>query len=200
MFGMLKTVEVGLLSSKTATVKVSLDDTVGTLKGRAQIALGVGRGRLVDSSGSVLDVCATIKEANVQAGDELTLHISRVQACTTDAAFAVVLSDGSATTWGDVRYGGDSADVRDQLKDVRQIQASHCAFAAILGDGSVITWGDVRHGGDSSAVQDQLKNVRRIQSCDSAFAAIIEDGSVVTWGQAGCGDDSSVVQGQLKHV
>ena len=198
---MLDTLEVGLLSGKTATVKASLDDTVGTFKRRAQIALGVGRGRLVDSSGNVLDVCAPIQEANVQTGDQLTLHISRVQACATHAAFAAVLSDGSAATWGDVRYGGDSTDVQDQLKDVQQIQACMSgAFAAIVGDRSVVTWGDYRHGGDSSAVQDQLKNVRQIQACDGAFAAIIEDGSVVTWGHAGCGGDSSAIQGQLKHV
>ena len=36
------TVEVGLLSGKTATVQAGLDETVETLKRRAQMALGVG--------------------------------------------------------------------------------------------------------------------------------------------------------------
>ena len=49
------TVEVGLLSGKAATVKADLDEEVGTLKRRAQMALGVGRGRLVGSCGTVLD-------------------------------------------------------------------------------------------------------------------------------------------------
>ena len=41
------------------------------------------------------------------------------------------------------KYGGDSSAVRDQLKGVQQIQATHGgAFAAILEDGSVVTWGD----------------------------------------------------------
>ena len=46
-------VEVGLLSGKTATVEAGLDEQVATLKLRVQTALGVGRGRLLDSSGSV---------------------------------------------------------------------------------------------------------------------------------------------------
>ena len=45
------TVEVGLLSGKSVTVEAGLDEEVGTLKRRAQIALGVGRGRLLDASG-----------------------------------------------------------------------------------------------------------------------------------------------------
>ena len=36
--------------------------------------------------------------------------------------------------------GGDSSAVRDQLKNVQQIQSTHHAFAAILRDGSVVTW------------------------------------------------------------
>ena len=39
--------EVGLLSGKTATVQASLSDTVQTLKRKAQISLGVGRGQLL---------------------------------------------------------------------------------------------------------------------------------------------------------
>ena len=40
-------VEVGLLSGRRVTVDADLNEEVGTLKRRAQIALGVGRGRLV---------------------------------------------------------------------------------------------------------------------------------------------------------
>ena len=61
-------VEVGLLSGKTVTVNAGLNEEVGTMKRRAQIALGVGRGRLVGSSGSVLDACAPIKRARLQNG------------------------------------------------------------------------------------------------------------------------------------
>ena len=68
--------------------------------------------------------------------------------------------------------------MRDQLKNVQQIQATLLAFAVILEDGSVVTWGDDWHGGDSSAVRDQLKNVQEIQATDSAFAAMLGDSSV----------------------
>ena len=44
-------------------------------------------------------------------------------------------------TWGASHRGGDSSAVRDQLKNVQQIQATPSAFGAILGDGSVVTWG-----------------------------------------------------------
>ena len=47
------TLEVALLSGKTATVAVGLEEDVTSLKRRAEIALGVGRGRLLDSSGKV---------------------------------------------------------------------------------------------------------------------------------------------------
>ena len=51
-------VAVGLLSGKTATVNADLCEEVGALKRRAQTALGVGRGLLVGSSGSILNECA----------------------------------------------------------------------------------------------------------------------------------------------
>ena len=47
------------------------------LRLRAQAALGVGRGRLVNSSGRVLDACTPIKDSGVEHGDSLTLHLSR---------------------------------------------------------------------------------------------------------------------------
>ena len=48
-------VTVGLLSGRTATVRAGLDESVAALSRRAQTALGVGKGHLVDSSGSILD-------------------------------------------------------------------------------------------------------------------------------------------------
>ena len=48
------TVEVRLLSGKTATVSAGLNETVATLKCRAQAALGVRNGRLVASSGNLV--------------------------------------------------------------------------------------------------------------------------------------------------
>ncbi|OLQ02266.1 Protein pim1 [Symbiodinium microadriaticum] len=192
-------VEVGLISGKTATVQAALDETVETLKRRAQTALGVGKGRLLDSMGDVLDGCMLIKTARLQNGDLLTLHIRKVQVTACCHAFAAILGDGSAVTWGHAECGGDSSVVQNQLKDVQQIQASFSAFAAILGDGSVVTWGKAFYGSDSSAVQDQLKNVQQIQASDAHFAAVLSDGSVVTWGEPSYEDDSSVCD-QLKDV
>ena len=70
-------VEVGLLSGRTTTVNAGIDEKVETLIHRAQIALGVGKGRLMDSSGSQLDGSVVLKDSTVQNGDLLTLHIRR---------------------------------------------------------------------------------------------------------------------------
>ena len=192
-------VEVGLISGRRATVQAALDESVGTLKRRAQIALGLsaGLGRLLDPSGCVLAGWAPIKKAWVQHGDSLTLlttNPAQVQACY--AAFAAILADGSVVTWG-----VDSTAVQDQLKTVQQIRACRFgAFAAVLDDGFVVTWGDAMFGADSSVVQGQLRNVQQIQASSGAFAAIRGDGAVVTWGDAAHGGDSSAVQSQLKNV
>ena len=54
--------EVSLLSGRTATVEVGLDDDVQSLELRAEIALGVGKGRLLDSFGRVLASGAPVKD------------------------------------------------------------------------------------------------------------------------------------------
>ena len=92
-------VEVGLLSGKAVTVEVGLDETVATLKCRAQTALGVGAGRLLDSSGRVLDVCAPIPTTRLENGDSLTMHINQIQVQAGAEAFAAILGDGSVVAW-----------------------------------------------------------------------------------------------------
>ena len=67
-------VKVGLLSGRAATVKVGLHEHVGKIQHGAQTALGVGKGRLVDASGNVLDGHLPIKDAWLSNGDSLTLH------------------------------------------------------------------------------------------------------------------------------
>eukprot|EP00439_Symbiodinium_sp_Y106_P022478 s2930_g2.t1 len=187
-----------VIRGRKATAQAALDKTVGTLKRRAQVALGVGTGRLLDSSGFVVEGSVPMKNARVQNGDSLTLLRSTIQIqaaasafaailgdgsiCTRYGAFAAILDDGSVVTWGNAEFGADSSAVETQLKNVQQIQASEGAFAAVLEDGSVVTWGNAEFGADSSAVQTQLKNVQQIQTCGDAFAAILGDGSVVTWG------------------
>ena len=139
-------VDVHLLSGKTETLEVDVDDSVESLRRRAQSALKAGNGRLLNSSGEVLDGASTIEEARLQNGDVLTLHMKQVALVAAKgggaSAFAVMLGDGSVVSWGSADCGGDSRAVQHQLRDVQQIQASDSAFAAILGDGSVVTWGD----------------------------------------------------------
>ena len=81
---------VGLISGKTLLLDAGLDEEVESLKRRARqvLGLGAGKGRLLDSSGGVLDGCASIQEAKLQNGDSLTLHISRVQVVGNASAFA----------------------------------------------------------------------------------------------------------------
>ena len=147
------TVEVSLISGKTVSLQTHGDESVQSLRVRAH------RGRLVDSTGNVLDGGVPLKEVGVQCEESLMLQVRRVDICGGRQAFAAILGDGSVVTWGHKESGGDSSAVRDQLKNVQQIQAKKDAFAAILGDGSVVTWGKAEAGGDSSAVRDQLKNV-----------------------------------------
>ena len=128
-------------------MKADFEEEVGKLKRRAEMALEVGKGQLVDSSGGILDVCAPIKRARLQNGDSLTLRIRSVHVQATPGAFAAVLGDGSTETWGNAFYdGGDSSAAQNQLENVQQVQAvrGHYgeggALAAILADGSVVTW------------------------------------------------------------
>ena len=134
--------EVGLLSGKRATVKAGLDEELDVIKTRAQVALYVGKGRLVDSCGSFLDAHVLIKDAGLKNDDALTLHVKQVQVKCSVSAFAAILGDGSVVTWGDADRGGESSSVQDQLQNVHQVQSNDTSFAAILGDGSVVTWGD----------------------------------------------------------
>ena len=51
------TVAVGLLSGKKAFVEAGVEEEVGLASRRAQAALGIGRGRLVDSAEHVGCMC-----------------------------------------------------------------------------------------------------------------------------------------------
>ncbi|CAE7297289.1 sol [Symbiodinium sp. KB8] len=196
-----KEVEVSLISGKTVSLQTLEDESVESLRERAQRALGAGKGRLLDSTGSVLDGGVPLKKARLQYVEPLTLQVRRVVICSRSRAFAALLGDGSVVTWGCLSSGGCSGAVQDQLKNVQHIQATELAFAAIRGDGSVVIWGGSGCGGCIfSGVRDQLTTVQQIQATRSAFAAILGDGSVVTWGDAMCGGDSSAVRDQLTNV
>ncbi|CAE7949302.1 HERC1, partial [Symbiodinium sp. KB8] len=198
VFIMSMSFEVSLISGKTVSLQAHEEESVESLRVRAQRALGVGKGQLLSAAGVVLDGRAPLSTARLQNAEAiaepepLTLQIRRVDICGAGAAFAAIQGDGCMVTWGNTFFV--------QLQNVQQIQATGVAFAAILGDGSVATWGNADDGGDSNGVRDQLKNVQQVQAAEKAFAAILDDGSVVTWGDADGGGNSSAVREQLKNV
>ena len=181
--------------------------TVQDLRMAAQRAFGQKHLKLVTAEKRVLvNPEETLEEAEIKDGECLTAVVLKPQLAATHEAFALWGHVKSTiVTWGAGYAGGNSSEVRDQLRDrdVQQIQATEDAFAAILADGSVVTWGNSDRGGDSSAVRDQLRDVEHIQATKEAFAAILADGSVVTWGEGNIdnyGGDSSAVQDQLRDV
>ena len=112
------TVEVSLISGKTVSLQTHGDETVESLRVRAQKALGAGKGRLLDSIGGVLDGGAPLQRARLQSVEanaepvRLTFQVRRVNICSGRwGAFAAILGDGSAVAWGDARFGGDSNSV-----------------------------------------------------------------------------------------
>ena len=84
------TIQVSLLSGRTASLEAEEEERVGSFNNRAQKTLEVGRGRLVDSSGSILNSAATLGESRLQSGDVLTLQMSNI-VHTNIAAFAAIL-------------------------------------------------------------------------------------------------------------
>ena len=200
-FQMLRVV-VSLPSGSGKTLLLPELSKVGDLKILAQRSFGQGFLKLVTAEGHALtDPEDLLKAAGVQDGEHLTAVAQRARVTATREAFAVWCCGGNwVVTWGNIKSGRNCSLVKDQLRNVQQIQAAYGAFAAILADGSVVTWGHPLLGGDCSAVQDQLRNVEQIQATSDAFAAILADGSVVTWGHPDLGGDCSAVRDQLRNV
>ena len=175
------------MSGKTANLAAVEDESIERLQERAQIALGVGKGRLLGPSGCPL---GAKKPRLTEIGANLLFHVRTTEICGRGRAFAVLLGDGSVTAFGRRDAGGDCSAVQDRLKSIRCIQATEDAFAAVVDDGSVVTWGRAGRGGDSVAVQGHLVGVTQIQATSSAFAALLVNGSVITWGDQQRGGNS----------
>ena len=185
-------IDVALASGQSERFEVSQDTTIAELKSLAQRTFRQGLLKLVTAKGEVLaNPTQLVKDAaGLQDGDNLTAFVLKVMLAATDQAFALWCCGGDkVVTWGNANFGGDISQVKDQLKSVKQVQATDNAFAAILADGSVVTWGDAAYGGDSSEVKDELKGVQQIQATSGAFAALPADGSVVAWGFPTMGGD-----------
>eukprot|EP00435_Cladocopium_sp_Y103_P037690 s863_g10.t1 len=122
------------------------------------------------------------------------------------AAFAAILSTGDVVTWGKADFGGNSSQVQDQLRNVKEIigKIRNSAFTALGEDGQVLaTWGSSRCVA-SKEVLKQLKlkkvKVKNIDCTALAWAAVSQDGEVFTWGMPCSGGDSRNVQHRLQNV
>lgn len=120
------------------------------------------------------------------------------------AAFAAILSTGGVVTWGKADFGGNSSQVQDQLRNVKEIvgKIRNSAFTALGEDGQVLaTWGSSRCCA-SKEVLKQLKNVKvkNIDCTALAWAVVSQNGEVFTWGMPCSGGDSRDVQDRLQNV
>ena len=100
------TFEVSLMSGKTVSLKTHGDESVESLRVRAQRVLGVGKGRLLNSAGSILNEGVPLKKAELQYEEPLTFQVGHVDVCGGRFAFAAILGDGSVETWGTSQQGG----------------------------------------------------------------------------------------------
>ena len=92
------------ISGQGVSLEADLTASVQSLAERARRALGVGRGRLFSSSGSVLDGVAELRAAKLETGHCLTLQVGTVRIiCGGWTRFAAILGDGSVGTWGSAR-------------------------------------------------------------------------------------------------
>ena len=154
---------VSMPSGQFAALSLPLEGTVLDLKLAAQQSLGQPFLRLVAPDGRLLNPTEPLQVSGLQSGDYITAVAQQPKVAATDGAMALWCAGSDRiVTWGSPYFAGNSAGVRDQLKNVQQIHATRDAFAAILADGSVVTWGNRFHGGDSTRVRDQLKNVQQI--------------------------------------
>ena len=134
---------VALPSGRSEEFSLEPSSKVGDLRVLAQRAFQLGFLRLVAADHSVVDPTKSLQDAGLEDGDHLTAIAVEAKVAATARAFALFCPGGDrVVTWGDPRCGGDSSQVQDRLKGVRQVQATlEGAFAALLADGSVVTWG-----------------------------------------------------------
>ena len=74
-------VHVHLISGRSATLEAEPEESIDFLRQRAQSALRVGKGRLLTTSGDVVNVVAggTVKRARLRDNDVLTLQVGQVR-------------------------------------------------------------------------------------------------------------------------
>ncbi|CAJ1413524.1 unnamed protein product [Effrenium voratum] len=129
-------VDVHLPSGDGFSVEVSPAAPVSELKAAAQQHFQHPL-KLI-ANGQHLDPTATLSEAGLRDGDVVAAVVQLRKLAATRRAFAFCGHQGEGVTWGDPDYGGDSSQVKQQLGNVKNIQATaNGAFAAILESGSL---------------------------------------------------------------
>ena len=100
--------------------------TIQDVRTKAQQAFGKKYLKLITAKNrDLVHFEQTIEEAEIEDGECLTALVLQPQLAATGSAFALWChGDSGIVTWGDQDYGGDSSAVQDQLKGVRQIQAT----------------------------------------------------------------------------
>ena len=98
-------------------------------------------------------------------------------------AFALLLDDGSVTTFGDSDYGGV---VPTGTTGIKKIYANDWAFAALNTNDELTVWGDELEGGLNNSGKS-LNNIVQVYSSPkeagtSAFAALNTSNELIVWG------------------
>ena len=119
-------VTVSLPSGHSTSLSIPQCSTVGDLKTSTQESLGKHFLRLVTSEGQNLNN-PSLWAAGLEDGDQLTAIVGQAKLAATESTFALWCCAGDGVvTWGD--SGNDSSLVHDQLKSVRQVQASGATY------------------------------------------------------------------------
>ncbi|CAE7300760.1 unnamed protein product, partial [Symbiodinium sp. CCMP2456] len=129
-------------------------DTITAVTQSVAVAASTGAFALIRADGSVVTWGCPDSGGDSSAVQDKLYDVMRIQAA--GSGFAALREDGVVVSWGTLSGFSDSssssesdsdpnevtiASIQDQLRDVREIQATKNAFAAIKEDGSVITWG-----------------------------------------------------------
>lgn len=74
------------------------------------------------------------------------------------------------------------SEVKQDIKDIKEIKSSYCAYATLMKNGMVVTWGGLT-GGDSREVSQYIQSgVKNIFSYNWGFRAEMQSGGSVAWG------------------
>jgi titin len=107
---------------------------------------------------------------------QLTSDISNVaMVCMTDAAVAVLKTNGTVVAFGGIFWGGDASPVASQLYNITKIVSTQSWFSALRSDGKVISWGDGFQGKDiNSWVNNAYSDYVLISDVSNSLVNIVD--------------------------